>query len=486
MSGRSAPPSRMRTPTGCSCCASTWAPARSASWWPASARTTSPRRWSGARWWWSRTSSPRSCAASRARAWCWPPPKASAWSSSGPTTRSPRERSSVSERSADPRRGPRAGLRRHAGAGGRRSRRAGGRGGGAPRPERRGQDDAAPHPGPAAPAGRRPARSLRHRRGRGAAGASPADRLRRAREPLLSGSDRGREPGVLRAPVRRARRGGPHRRADRLGGARGSRSPAGARLLARHGAAARARTRAAARAGPPPPRRALRRPRPRGGRGVAAPSRRAARRGPCHRAHHARPRARRTGRDPARHPPPRARRMDAGGRARARGGRRGLPGGRRGARLTVRGALAIFAKDLRIEWRTRESLASVFVLGVLLVVVLTVAQAVVVPLAGLFLHADLWPVLPGLLAVLLLGNLGFAALATLFAAVAARTRARETLLPLLLLPLALPLLIGAVQATQAVLAGGLGAAREAVAVLVAFDVIFAVAGWLLFAYVVRD
>src|SRR5439155_1750380 len=275
-------------------------------------------------------------------------------------------------------------------------------------------------PGPAAPAGRRPARSLRHRRRRGAARASPADRVRRAREPLLSGSDRGREPGVLRAPVRRARRGGPHRRADRLGGARGGRSPPGARLLARHGAAARARTRAAARAGPPPPRRALRRPRPRGGRGVAAPSRRAARRGPCHRAHHARPRARRAGRDPARHPPPRARRMDAGGCARARGGRRSLAGRRRGARLTVRGKLAAN------------------------VVLLAVTQAVVVPLAGLFLHADLWPVLPGLLAVLLLGNLGFAALSTLFAAVAARTRARETLLPLLLLPLALPLLIGAV------------------------------------------
>jgi len=221
----------------------------------------------------------------------------------------------------------------------------------------------------------------------------------------------------------------------------------------------------------------------------------------------------------------------------------------------VRGALAILAKDLRIEWRTRESLASVFVLGVLLLIVLAVAhdptpeaapalvpavmwvsfvftgivgiqrgfllerendclagllsapldpadiyagklaanvvllavtQAVVVPLAGIFLHADLWPVLPGLLVVLLLGNVGFAALATLFGALAARTRARETLMPVLLLPLLVPLLIGAVQATQAVLAGGLGAAREAVAVLVAFDVIFAVAGWLLFAYVVRD
>jgi len=221
----------------------------------------------------------------------------------------------------------------------------------------------------------------------------------------------------------------------------------------------------------------------------------------------------------------------------------------------VRGALAILVKDLRIEWRTRESLASVFVLGVLLLVVFSVAhdpepeaaptlapavlwvtfvftgllgiqrgfllerendclagllsapldpaaiyagklaanvvllgvtQAVVVPLVGLFLHLDLWPVLPGVVVVLLLGNLGFAALATLFAAVAVRTRAREVMLPLLLLPLLVPLLIGAVQATRSVLADGLAGGRDGLAVLGAFDVVFLVAGWLLFEYVVRD
>ena len=221
----------------------------------------------------------------------------------------------------------------------------------------------------------------------------------------------------------------------------------------------------------------------------------------------------------------------------------------------VRQALVILGKDLQIEWRTRESLSSVFVLGILLLVVFTIAhdappdqapalapavlwatflftgllgvqrgfllerendclaglltapidpasiyvgkvlanvvllavmQAVVVPLIGLFLHVDVGPVLPGLLLVLLLGNLGFAALATLFAAMASRTRAREVLLPLLLLPLLVPLLIGAVSATRAVLAGGLAGARDAVAVLVAFDVVFAVAGFLLFTYVVRE
>jgi heme exporter protein B len=221
----------------------------------------------------------------------------------------------------------------------------------------------------------------------------------------------------------------------------------------------------------------------------------------------------------------------------------------------MHGALAILRKDLRIEWRTRESLSSVFVLGVLLLVVFSVAhdappetaptlapavlwatfvltgllgiqrgfllerendclaglltapvdpaaifvgkmagtvvllaamQAVVVPLVGLFLHVDLLPVLPGLTLVLLLGNVGFAALATLFAAIAVRTRAREVLLPLLLLPLLVPLLIGAVSATRAVLEGGVAAAGGGLAVLAAFDVVFVVAGWLLFTYVVRD
>jgi len=221
----------------------------------------------------------------------------------------------------------------------------------------------------------------------------------------------------------------------------------------------------------------------------------------------------------------------------------------------VRAALAILRKDLRIEWRTRESVSSLLALGILLLVVFVVAhdptpeeaprlapsvlwatfvftgllgvqrsfllerehdclaglllapvdpaaifagklaanlvllgfmQAIVVPLVALFLRVDFLPVLPGLLIVLTLGNLGFAAGATLFGAIAVHTRAREVLLALLLLPLVLPVLIAGVKATQAVLAGGLATAGEALGVLGAFDVIFTVAGWLLFTYVVRD
>jgi heme exporter protein B len=89
--------------------------------------------------------------------------------------------------------------------------------------------------------------------------------------------------------------------------------------------------------------------------------------------------------------------------------------------------------------------------------------------------------------VLALGNLGFAALATFFAAVAVRTRSREIMLPLLVLPLLLPLVILAVTATRAILDGAeLSTVGPSLTYLLAFDVIYCTAGWLLFEFVVRE
>src|SRR3989475_12413359 len=67
----------------------------------------------------------------------------------------------------------------------------------------------------------------------------------------------------------------------------------------------------------------------------------------------------------------------------------------------MRDALVILAKDLRIEWRTREGLSSVFVLGVLLLVVLTVAHDPSPETAPTLAPGVLWAafVLTGLLGV---------------------------------------------------------------------------------------
>ena len=62
--------------------------------------------------------------------------------------------------------------------------------------------------------------------------------------------------------------------------------------------------------------------------------------------------------------------------------------------------------------------------------------------------------LPELLPILLLANLGLAAVGALVAALAIETRARDLIVPLLLLPLLVPVIIAAAQATEPLLTGG--------------------------------
>lgn len=118
---------------------------------------------------------------------------------------------------------------------------------------------------------------------------------------------------------------------------------------------------------------------------------------------------------------------------------------------------------------------------------LLAAQAVLVPLFVLFFDLSLgWRLLPWL-AVLFFVVVGFSATGTLFAALALHTRAREILLPLLLLPLIVPLFLAGVRVSQRAFA--LKPLDEAIAwvhLAIGFDVIALVVGWLLFEYVVED
>jgi heme exporter protein B len=115
-----------------------------------------------------------------------------------------------------------------------------------------------------------------------------------------------------------------------------------------------------------------------------------------------------------------------------------------------------------------------------------VVETMVLALFALFFNVDLAPVLPPLVLVIALGTLGFAAMGTLFAALTAQARARELLFPVLLLPVLVPVLLGTVKATEAVLL------REPLAdvahwlkLLVAADVIYLVAGLLTFDFILE-
>lgn len=96
------------------------------------------------------------------------------------------------------------------------------------------------------------------------------------------------------------------------------------------------------------------------------------------------------------------------------------------------------------------------------------------------------PLLVGaLVPVVLLGSLGIATVGTLFSAMAAATRARELLLPILVFPLIVPVVIGAVRLTEDLLAP---VANEPpwLGLIIAFDVIFLSISMLVFEYVIEE
>jgi heme exporter protein B len=106
---------------------------------------------------------------------------------------------------------------------------------------------------------------------------------------------------------------------------------------------------------------------------------------------------------------------------------------------------------------------------------------------GLFFHLDLWGAMGRLVPVLILGTVGFVAVGTLFAALAAHVRAREVLLPLLLFPLVVPILLPASRLTELALSGdALMSEPHWLHLLVAFDVVFLVLGYLTFPVIMED
>ena len=113
-----------------------------------------------------------------------------------------------------------------------------------------------------------------------------------------------------------------------------------------------------------------------------------------------------------------------------------------------------------------------------------VVEVVLLPLGTALLNVSL--LRPSVLVVLLLGTVGYAAVGTLLAAIAVNTRAREVMLPILLLPLAVPLLIAAVQATAGLLDGlTLADVNGWMRILVVYDLVMVAVAVLTFEYAIE-
>ena len=120
--------------------------------------------------------------------------------------------------------------------------------------------------------------------------------------------------------------------------------------------------------------------------------------------------------------------------------------------------------------------------GVMLVLGLIVLGAV-----GVLFAVDIGSAWPALLVTVLLGAVGIAAVGTFYAGVTVRLRAREVMLPLLMLPVLAPLLLASVKATSAALGGDpFGELGAWLQLLVAFDVLMIAAGAATYGYLLED
>ncbi len=115
------------------------------------------------------------------------------------------------------------------------------------------------------------------------------------------------------------------------------------------------------------------------------------------------------------------------------------------------------------------------------------AEVFILPLFGILYNLEIWGRLPSLAVVALLGTIGFSAIGTLLAAMTANLRAREVMLPLLLFPLTVPVILGAVRSTEVILAGGgLAEVSQWIKLLAGFDIVFLVVCPMAFEFVLEE
>ena len=112
-------------------------------------------------------------------------------------------------------------------------------------------------------------------------------------------------------------------------------------------------------------------------------------------------------------------------------------------------------------------------------------EAMVLPVILVIFDVNLFQ--PWIIAGLFLGTVGYVGVGTLFAALTASTRARETMLPILLLPVMIPIFVAGVGLTAKVLdGGGFADVRHWLLLLAVYDVMFITVAYLIFDLIWED
>lgn len=112
-------------------------------------------------------------------------------------------------------------------------------------------------------------------------------------------------------------------------------------------------------------------------------------------------------------------------------------------------------------------------------------EAFVLPMYSALYNVNLFN--PGLLLVILLGSVGYTAVGTLLASMAVQARTRDVLLPILLFPIAIPVLLSAVKASTGFLNGvEMAEIWPSLNLLIVYDIIFTAVAFMVFDAVVEE
>jgi heme exporter protein B len=114
-----------------------------------------------------------------------------------------------------------------------------------------------------------------------------------------------------------------------------------------------------------------------------------------------------------------------------------------------------------------------------------IVEIIVLPVYSVLYNINLFQ--PGLLLVILLGSIGYAAVGTLLSAMSVQTRTRDILLPILLFPVVIPVILSAVKASGGYLEGlPFEEILSPLSLLIAYDIIFTAVAFMVFDNVVEE
>lgn len=114
-----------------------------------------------------------------------------------------------------------------------------------------------------------------------------------------------------------------------------------------------------------------------------------------------------------------------------------------------------------------------------------IVEAIVLPVYSMLYNVNLFRL--DLLGVILLGSIGYTAVGTLLSAMAVQTRTRDVLLPILLFPIAVPVLLASVKASNGLLAGAeFSEVLTPLNILIVYDIVFIAVAFMVFDFVVEE